>query len=178
MSLEKFHSAMKTKFDNIQEKIMTVAQFAGVRKILRKTGKKFVFTNGCFDILHLGHVTYLAKAADMGDFLIVGLNNDASVRAQNKGSNRPINPEQARATLLAALSFVDAVVIFDDSTPLFLIQQLKPDILVKGSDYDAEETDPSKKTYIVGSAEIKALGGMVKTIDMVPDFSTTAILNK
>jgi D-beta-D-heptose 7-phosphate kinase/D-beta-D-heptose 1-phosphate adenosyltransferase len=114
----------------------------------------------------------------LGDFLIVGLNNDASVRAQNKGSNRPINPEQARATLLAALSFVDAVLIFDDSTPLFLIQQLKPDILVKGSDYDAEETDPSKKTYIVGSAEIKAWGGMVKTIDMVPDFSTTAILNK
>jgi rfaE bifunctional protein nucleotidyltransferase chain/domain len=169
---------MKTKFDIIQGKITTVEEFLGIRKKLIKTGKKLVFTNGCFDILHLGHITYLAKASDFGDFLIIGLNDDASVRAQNKGLERPINPEQARATLLAALSFVDAVILFNDSTPLSLIKQLKPNVLVKGSDYDATETNSTKKTYIVGSTEVKSWGGTIKTVDLVPDFSTTSILKK
>lgn len=167
---------MKTTFEQLQEKIMTSEEVISFRKSLTGTSKKLVFTNGCFDILHLGHVTYLAKAADLGDFLVIGLNDDTSVRAQNKGEQRPINPEKARAILLAALSFVDSVVVFGDNTPLSLIKTLKPDVLVKGSDYDADETDPAQKTYIVGSSEVKSWGGIVKTVELVPHYSTTAVL--
>ena len=102
---------------------------------------KVVFTNGCFDILHKGHVTYLAKSAELGDRLIVAINTDSSVREQGKGENRPINPEDARATVLAALGFVDLVVFFNENTPLNLIELLQPDVLVKGADYDPNETD-------------------------------------
>lgn len=145
---------------------------------MRSRGQKIVFTNGCFDILHLGHVTYLGQAADLGDFLVIAVNNDASVRAQNKAPNRPINPENARALILAALSFVDAVVIFSEDTPINLIQQIQPDVLVKGADYDAAETDSNSKKFIVGSTEVKAYGGAVKTIDLVDGYSTTSILSK
>lgn len=141
-------------------------------------GEKIVFTNGCFDILHEGHVTYLAEASDEGTRLVVGLNSDASVRQQGKGLDRPVNSEMSRALLLAALGFVDLVVLFDGDTPLELIQLLHPDVLVKGADYDPNETDPLSKSYIVGSREVKEYGGKVKSVPLVQGFSTTAILNR
>jgi len=169
---------MSQKLREIENKIFELDAFLALRENLSDAHKKVVFTNGCFDILHLGHVTYLAQAAELGDFLVVAVNDDASVRAQNKAHNRPINTESARAFLIAALSFVDVVVIFSEDTPLTLIQEIKPDVLVKGSDYDADENDPNSKKYIVGSAQIKANGGAVITIDLVPNYSTTGILKK
>jgi rfaE bifunctional protein nucleotidyltransferase chain/domain len=139
---------------------------------------KIVFTNGCFDILHKGHVTYLAKSAELGDRLIVAINTDASVREQGKGENRPINPEDARATVLAALGFVGMVVFFGENTPLNLIEFLQPDVLVKGADYDPNETDPSSKKYIVGSDIVKKNGGEVIAIQLVDGYSTTSIIEK
>lgn len=139
---------------------------------------KVVFTNGCFDILHKGHVTYLAKSAELGDRLIVAINTDASVREQGKGENRPINPEDARATVLAALGFVDMVVFFKESTPIDVIELLQPDVLVKGADYDPNETDPSSKKYIVGSDSVKKNGGEVIAIQLVDGYSTTSIIEK
>ena len=135
----------------------------------RSARKTVVFTNGCFDILHRGHVEYLAQASDLGDKLIVGLNTDASVK-RLKGESRPVNDEQSRALLLSALQFVDAVVLFDDDTPYGLIKQVQPDILVKGNDYKPEE--------IVGYDIVTAKGGKVLTIDLVNGFSTTNIINK
>lgn len=139
---------------------------------------KIVFTNGCFDILHKGHVTYLAKAADLGNKLVVAVNSDASVKRQNKGSDRPINDEQARMQVLASLGFVDLLVLFDEDTPLELITYFEPDVLAKGADYDPEEKDPNSKKYIVGSAEVKKYGGTVCAIDLEAGFSTTAIIGK
>lgn len=141
-------------------------------------GEKVVFTNGVFDILHLGHVTYLEAAKSEGDRLILGLNSDESVRRLNKGPERPINPEHARAGVLMALKAIDAVVVFGDDTPLALINALKPDVLVKGGDYDPNETDPSKKTYMVGSTEVRDLGGEVVAIPLVDGFSTTNIVRR
>jgi rfaE bifunctional protein nucleotidyltransferase chain/domain len=169
---------MRQNLEHIENKVLTLSSFLELREKFRNQGKKVVFTNGCFDILHLGHVTYLAQASDLGDFLVVAVNDDASVRAQNKGEDRPINPENARAVLIAALGFVDAVVLFGEDTPAKLIQQILPDVLVKGADYDATETDPKSKKFIVGSLEVKANGGEVKTIGLVPNFSTTGILAK
>jgi rfaE bifunctional protein nucleotidyltransferase chain/domain len=140
--------------------------------------EKVVFTNGCFDILHLGHVTYLAEAAALGNRLIVGINDDASVRALNKAPNRPINNEEARMNVIAALGFVDAVVLFKENTPFKLIQELMPDVLVKGGDYDANEENPDSKKYIVGSDLIRKNGGKVVTINLVEGYSTTNIINK
>ncbi|OQX73082.1 MAG: D-glycero-beta-D-manno-heptose 1-phosphate adenylyltransferase [Bacteroidetes bacterium 4484_249] len=131
--------------------------------------KKIVFTNGCFDILHLGHIDYLSKAKDLGDVLIVGLNTDNSVK-RLKGKNRPVNNEEARALLLATLKFVDAVVLFDEDTPYDLIKKVQPDILIKGSDYKPED--------IVGADIIKAKGGEIITIDFLEGYSTTAIIKK
>ncbi|MBS1647744.1 MAG: D-glycero-beta-D-manno-heptose 1-phosphate adenylyltransferase [Bacteroidetes bacterium] len=133
-------------------------------------GKKIVFTNGCFDILHQGHVDYLCKARDMGDLLIVGLNTDASVKKQNKAPNRPINEENTRAFIIASLGFVDAVVLFDEDTPYQLIKTIEPDVLVKGADYKAEE--------IVGYDIVKARGGTVATIALTEGFSTTLLIEK
>jgi rfaE bifunctional protein nucleotidyltransferase chain/domain len=169
---------MRSLLNDIENKIYSIEEFVELRKNLRHANHKVVFTNGCFDILHLGHVTYLAQAAELGSFLVVAVNDDASVRAQNKAPNRPINTENARAFLLASLSFVDAVVLFSDDTPLGLISQIQPDVLVKGADYDANETNPESKKFIVGSTEVKAYGGEVKTIDLVDGYSTTAILAK
>ena len=132
-------------------------------------GKKIVFSNGVFDLLHLGHITYLAKAAELGDKLIIGLNNDDSVRII-KGENRPVNDQNNRAALLAALFFVDAVVLFQEDTPLKLITQLMPDVLVKGADYTIDK--------IAGAKEVIANGGEVKTISLVEGHSSTAIINK
>ena len=130
----------------------------------RTQGLKVVFTNGCFDILHRGHVEYLSKAADMGDVLVVGLNTDASVR-RLKGEGRPINNQEARALVLASLSFVDAVVLFDEDTPLELIKAVHPDVLVKGADYKPEE--------IVGADFVTSYGGTVTTIPLVEGYSST-----
>jgi D-beta-D-heptose 7-phosphate kinase/D-beta-D-heptose 1-phosphate adenosyltransferase len=144
----------------------------------REAGETIVFTNGVFDILHVGHVTYLEQAAALGNKLIVGVNSDASVRSLNKGPERPINPEWARVRVLEALRCVDAAVVFIDHTPLDLILSIQPNILVKGGDYNPEETDESNKTYMVGSKEVKASGGKAIAIPLVEGFSTTNILNK
>jgi rfaE bifunctional protein nucleotidyltransferase chain/domain len=135
----------------------------------KSEGDKVVFTNGVFDLLHIGHITYMAKAADLGDRLVVGLNADSSVK-RIKGESRPINDQANRAALLAALFFVDAVVIFDEDTPINLISTLLPDILVKGSDYTIDT--------IVGAKEVMANGGEVKTIDLVEGYSSTSIIKR
>ena len=137
-----------------------------------------MFTNGCFDILHKGHVTYLAKAADLGTKMIVALNTDSSVKRQGKGDERPINNEEARLTVLASLGFIDLVILFNEDTPLEVINRLQPDILVKGADYDPSETNPQSKKYIVGSDIIRKNGGKVEVISLVDGFSTTNIVNK
>lgn len=162
----------------ILSKIVTKETIASASAVARFKEKKIVFTNGCFDIIHRGHIDYLAKASDLGDYLIVGINSDASVKSLNKGSTRPLQDEQSRAIILASLSFVNAVIIFDESTPLDLIKFLKPDVLVKGADYDADETNPQNKKYIVGSDVVKAHGGIVKTIEFLEGYSTTNIENK
>lgn len=141
-------------------------------------GLKVVFTNGVFDILHVGHVDYLEKAAEKGDRLVIGLNSDASVRTLGKGPDRPINSQDARARVLGALRCVDAVIIFDDSTPLSLITDVKPDVLAKGGDYDPNTRDRNDKRYIVGSDEVLENGGEVHTIPFVEGYSTTGILSK
>lgn len=141
-------------------------------------GETIVFTNGVFDILHLGHVDYLEKAKSLGTKLIVAVNSDASVKRLGKGDERPINPEIARATVIAALRCVDAAIIFSEDTPHSLIISLMPDILVKGGDYHPEETDEKQKSYIVGSKEVRASGGKVVAIPLVNGFSTTSVLEK
>lgn len=153
-----------------EQKIVTLAQGIERRKQWKVNGDKVVFTNGCFDILHLGHVDYLEKSSEFGTQMIVAVNSDASVRTLEKGVERPVNAEYARARLIAALGFVSMVIIFGDSTPLELIQSLSPDVLVKGDDYTIET--------IVGAKEVMAAGGEVKTIALVPDYSTTKIIQK
>lgn len=132
-------------------------------------GRRVVFTNGVFDILHRGHVEYLAKARALGDLLVVGLNSDASVK-RIKGPQRPLNPQEDRAAVLAALACVDAVVIFDEDTPLRLIEHLVPDVLVKGADWKVEE--------IVGADVVLRNGGRVENIALVPGRSTTEIIKR
>jgi rfaE bifunctional protein nucleotidyltransferase chain/domain len=141
-------------------------------------GKKIVFTNGVFDIVHPGHVDYLHKASLEGDILIVGLNSDASVKTLGKAENRPINTEWARAFVLAGLHSVGSVVVFDNSNPFDLIKDIMPDVLVKGGDYDGRETNKISKTYIVGSDIVKQSGGTVKVIPFLDGFSTTSIITK
>jgi rfaE bifunctional protein nucleotidyltransferase chain/domain len=136
---------------------------------LRAGGKRIVFTNGCFDILHPGHARYLSEARLLGDYLVVAVNSDRSVRVL-KGSGRPVFPENARAELLAAFGFVDAVVIFDEETPLRVIRELTPDVLVKGADWSEEE--------IVGADVVKQAGGDVKRIPTVKGFSTSAVIQR
>lgn len=132
-------------------------------------GYKIVFTNGCFDLLHRGHVDYLSKARDLGDKLFLGLNTDASVSAL-KGEHRPIQDEQSRMQIMASLDFVDAVMLFNEETPYELIQKVQPDVLVKGADYTPEN--------IVGYDIVTAKGGEVKTLDFLPGYSTSSIEKK
>ena len=167
-----------SKFDFLKSRIVSLEEAVRKIGIWRMKDETIVFTNGCFDILHKGHVTYLAKAADLGNRVVVGINSDASVRRQGKGEERPINPEEARQTLLAALTFVDLVVLFDGDTPEELINALIPDILVKGADYAPNETDKTSKKYIVGSEFVRAHGGKVAVIDLEEGFSTTGIVKK
>jgi rfaE bifunctional protein nucleotidyltransferase chain/domain len=135
----------------------------------KRNGRRVVFTNGCFDLLHPGHIRGLELARELGDVLIVGLNSDASVR-RLKGAGRPVIPEKERAEILAALESVDAVVIFDDLTPRQVIAGLLPDVLVKGGDWPSDQ--------IVGREEVEAAGGRVVLVPVVPGYSTTAILRK
>jgi rfaE bifunctional protein nucleotidyltransferase chain/domain len=151
-------------------KILSRHEIEQRANVWRMFNQKIIFTNGCFDILHQGHVEYLSKAKDFGNKLIIGLNTDASVKRQNKSPERPINNEQSRAFILAALGIVDAVVLFDENTPYDLIKAVQPDVLVKGADYKAEE--------IVGYDIVKARGGEVVTIELTQGFSTTALINK
>lgn len=166
------------KFEQIKNKVTSLDQMAQRIQDWKNAGEKVVFTNGCFDILHEGHVTYLAKAADFGSKMIIAINTDASVKRQGKGEERPINPESSRALILASLEFVDGVVFFDEDTPVSVIELLKPSVLVKGADYDAAEQDPSNKKYIVGRDIMLATGGEVKTVALVEGFSTTNIVKK
>jgi rfaE bifunctional protein nucleotidyltransferase chain/domain len=153
---------------NTADKILTKEQASGLLSDWKKEGK-VVFTNGCFDIIHLGHVDYLEKARNLGQKLVVGLNTDASVQ-RLKGKTRPITDEKSRARVMASLSFVDAVILFDEDTPLELISYLKPDILVKGNDYTVET--------IVGADVVMKNGGKVETVPLVNGYSTSNVIEK
>lgn len=137
---------------------------------IRANGKRIVFTNGCFDLMHIGHTRYLQEAKSLGDVLVVGVNSDASVRSLEKGSDRPIVPEAQRAEVVAALGCVDFVVIFTESDPGRLIAAVQPDVLVKGGDWALDQ--------IVGRDVVEAHGGLVRTIPLVPGLSTTTLLQR
>lgn len=156
--------------EKLYKKLQSIDVFLPKLKLLNFHDKKIVFTNGVFDILHTGHIDYLSKARDLGNFLVVGLNTDSSVKRLNKGPERPINNEVARATVLGALECVDAIILFNDDTPYELIKSIQPDILVKGSDYAIEK--------IVGYDIVMAKGGEVKTIQLSEGFSTTNIIKR
>ncbi|HOA38233.1 MAG TPA: D-glycero-beta-D-manno-heptose 1-phosphate adenylyltransferase [Flavihumibacter sp.] len=154
----------------IPQKIYDLSALQHAVNTWRFLGKKIVFTNGVFDILHRGHIYSLSQAAQEGDILIVGVNADASVKRLNKGPERPINDEQSRATLLASLLMVDAVIIFTEDTPYEVITSLLPDVLVKGGDYRVEQ--------VVGHREVIANGGSVVINPIVEGFSTTGIVQR
>ncbi|MES2565987.1 MAG: D-glycero-beta-D-manno-heptose 1-phosphate adenylyltransferase [Bacteroidota bacterium] len=154
----------------LSEKIVTKGTLKDLLQNWKEQNSRVVFTNGCFDILHRGHVEYLCHARDLGDKLILGLNTDASVKRLGKSPERPINSEDTRAVILAALECVDAIILFDEDTPLELITFVQPDVLVKGNDYKAED--------IVGYDEVVSRGGKVMTIQLVDGFSTTKLIEK
>jgi D-glycero-beta-D-manno-heptose 1-phosphate adenylyltransferase len=160
---------MIDKLGVLEKKILSKEQALPLLHIWKFQGNKLVFTNGCFDLLHLGHIDYLAKAASLGNKLVIGLNSDESTR-KLKGPNRPITDQNARAHLLAGLFFVDAVILFDEQTPYELIKWIDPDVLVKGADYTIEQ--------IVGADLVFQNGGEVKTIEYLPGYSTSAIETK
>jgi D-beta-D-heptose 7-phosphate kinase/D-beta-D-heptose 1-phosphate adenosyltransferase len=155
--------------ENIVNKIKTLGEVTEIVKQLKNSDKKVAFTNGCFDILHPGHISSLSQAASTADFLIVGLNSDLSVK-RLKGEGRPINDQDSRALMLAALSMVDAIVVFEEDTPLELIKQVLPDVLVKGGDYTEDQ--------IAGAREVKEAGGKVVINPIVDGFSTTFLIKK
>ena len=159
----------KKQLEFIEEKIISRDKIEKQSNLWRFLGNRIVFTNGCFDILHRGHIEYLAAAADLGSKLIIGLNSDASV-SRLKGSGRPINSFQDRALALAALRFTDAIVEFDEDTPLNLIRMITPDFLVKGGDYSHNE--------IVGASDVEANGGQIVIISFTEGYSTTSFLKK
>jgi rfaE bifunctional protein nucleotidyltransferase chain/domain len=150
-----------------EAKITAPADLAGR---IARLPRPLVFTNGCFDILHRGHVEYLQEAAALGDRLVIGLNSDESVRRQNKGPERPLNDQDSRAKVLSALRLVDAVVIFDQDTPLELIQAIGPDVLVKGGDWTEDK--------IVGAGYVRSMGGDVRSLKLVEGFSTTSLVER
>jgi rfaE bifunctional protein nucleotidyltransferase chain/domain len=157
------------KLGFIKSKILSGEELEHRLAQWRFKGYKIVFTNGCFDILHRGHIEYLAKASSCGDILIVGINTDASVHSI-KGPGRPAQNEKSRVLLLASLGFVSAVVLFDEDTPLKLIEQVQPDVLVKGADYKEED--------IVGYDIVKRKGGEIVTIKLTKGYSTSSIIDK
>jgi len=154
----------------IPHKIFNITMLLRQIAAWRNLGKTIAFTNGCFDILHQGHIFSLSQAANEADYLIVAINSDASVKKLGKGGNRPINDEQSRALLMASLAIVDAVIIFDEDTPQQLIATLLPDVLVKGGDYTIEQ--------IAGAKEVMDAGGRVVINKILEGFSTTNIINK
>ena len=159
-----------SKLDFLQRKIYSgPVEFQHTLNVWRFKEDKIVFTNGCFDLLHLGHIDYLAKAADLGTRLVIGLNSDASASGI-KGPSRPITDQQSRSAILAALFFVDAVILFDELTPANLIKAIMPNVLVKGADYEINQ--------IVGADIVLARGGEVQTIEFLPGYSTSLIESK
>ena len=153
----------------MRSKILKLSDLVKVLESLREAGKRIVFTNGCFDILHAGHVRYLTAARSKGDVLVLGLNSDVSVKSI-KPENRPIVSQDQRAEVLAGLTCVDYITIFDEPDPLVLIQTIKPDVLIKGADW--------KETDIIGSDVVKSYGGNVVRIEVVPGISTSRIIEK
>lgn len=149
---------------------MTSAQLAPVLAEARAQKKRIVFTNGCFDLMHIGHTRYLQAARQLGDLLVVGVNSDASIRRLDKASDRPIVVEAQRAEVLAALGCVDYVIIFTEPDPLKLISEIQPDVLVKGGDWPLDR--------IVGREVVERRGGIVKTIPLVPGMSTTSLIER
>ena len=160
----------KPHLELIRSKILSAESLQRLLLFWRFKDEKIVFTNGCFDLLHQGHIDYLSKARDCGSVLIVGLNSDESVKRLGKGSSRPLQDENSRALILASLHVISAVVLFNEDTPYELIKRIQPDVLVKGSDYKVED--------IAGHDIVQAKGGEVKLIDFLPGFSTSAIEKK
>ena len=158
-----------THIKEIKNKILSLKSLKTKKISWQEKGEKIVFTNGCFDILHRGHVEVLAQTANLGDRLIIGLNSDISIQ-KLKGKGRPFVDEESRAILLAALSFVDAIILFSETTPIELIRALKPDILAKGGDYNVDT--------VIGSEYIKQNGGQVILLSFINGFSSTNIINK
>jgi D-beta-D-heptose 7-phosphate kinase/D-beta-D-heptose 1-phosphate adenosyltransferase len=156
--------------DLIQKKIISQEEATRFSASFRMFGKKVVFTNGCFDILHRGHADYLARARNLGQALFVGLNSDDSVKRLGKGEGRPVQKQEDRAFLLASLICVDYVVIFDEDTPEELIKKIQPDVLVKGGDYTPDQ--------IAGADFVTSYGGRVEIIPLVEGYSTTSIIKK
>ena len=160
---------MMNKYTLIKSKIVSGIDLTRLLSFYRYKNKKIVFTNGCFDIIHLGHVKYLSQAADLGNILIIGLNSDLSV-SKIKGHNRPVLNQKSRTLTLAAFSFVNNIILFDEETPLGLIKQIRPDILVKGGDYKSEE--------VIGYDIVKENGGEVKILDFIKGYSTSDIIER
>ena len=160
---------MSKKLNKLKAKILNIKDLAKIINEWRLNGDKIVFTNGCFDLIHLGHLEILARSADLGDKLIVGINSDMSIK-KIKGSSRPIIEEDSRAKQLAAIEFIDAVILFNEDTPYNLINILKPDVLTKGGDY--------KKNDVVGNQLINKEQGEVVIIPLTQGYSTTSILEK
>ena len=156
--------------NQLKEKVVSQDQALKELKAWREKNKKIIFTNGCFDIIHPGHIDYLSQARDLGDILVLGLNTDQSVRRLNKGSNRPINDERTRAYVLAGLASVDLIVFFDEETPYNLIKLLQPNVLLKGNDYEVEK--------IIGFDILKENGGEVITIPFLEGYSTSSLIKK
>ena len=154
----------------MMEKVFIPDVLSETLRLKQKQGKKIVFTNGCFDLLHIGHIRYLQSARDLGDLLVVAVNSDESVRSLNKGQGRPINPVNQRIEVLAALACVDYIVRFDESTPLHIIETLQPDILVKGGDWTIDR--------IVGKDSVEKQGGIVTSIPLIPGVSTSLIIER
>lgn len=158
-----------SNYQRIKQKIYTLPELLPVVNDHKSDGQQIVFTNGCFDLLHLGHIHYLSQAADQGNFLIIGVNSDASVK-RLKGNGRPIQDEMARMMILGALTMTDAIVKFEEDTPYQLIQQITPDVLVKGGDYEPEA--------VVGYDHVTANGGKVECLPFLEGYSTSLIEGK
>ena len=156
-------------YEQIIQKTITLEEAGRLLTPRFRKNKRMVFTNGCFDLLHRGHIYYLSRARELGDMLVVGLNSDSSVTLL-KGSGRPVNMVEARAEVLGALAFVDYIIVFEEETPLNLITRLEPDILVKGGDYKVED--------IVGYRELSSWGGRVQTIPLLEGYSSSSIIDR
>jgi rfaE bifunctional protein nucleotidyltransferase chain/domain len=156
-------------YDAITRKLITPGEAENLFTPAFRKRSKIIFTNGCFDLLHRGHIYYLSRAGEMGDLLVVGLNSDSSV-SRLKGEGRPVNDQQARAEVLGALGMVDYIILFEEDTPLNLIRIIRPDVLVKGGDYNVKE--------IVGYKEVTSRGGKVVTIPLLEGYSTTSLLGR